>query len=196
MLKWIFDILFSFIGLIILFPFFIIISLIIIIDSRGGVFYKQVRVGLNRKTFELLKFRSMKINADKNGLLTVGGRDSRITKVGYFIRKYKIDELPQLINVLIGDMSLVGPRPEVPQYVDLYTQEQLKVLAVKPGITDYASIEYSNENELLGKADHPEEVYIKEIMPAKLKLNQQYISEKKCFKDVKIIFKTIAKILK
>jgi len=195
MLKRIFDIFFSLIGLIILLPFFILIALLILIDSRGGVFYKQIRVGLNGEDFKLFKFRSMRKDADKKGLLTVGGRDSRITRIGYYIRKYKIDELPQLINVLIGDMSLVGPRPEVRKYVDLYNQEQLKVLSVKPGITDYASIEYSNENEILGKAENPEEVYIKEIMPTKLKLNQKYISEKGLFRDVKIIFKTIKKII-
>ena len=168
----------------------------ITIDSRGGVFYKQSRVGKGGNDFYLLKFRSMRTDADKKGLLTVGGRDSRITRMGYFIRKYKIDELPQLINVLSGDMSLVGPRPEVRKYVDMYTQEQKEVLTVKPGITDYASIEYSNENELLGKAKDPELVYINEIMPAKLKLNLQYIAEQGMANDITIIFRTFAKILK
>lgn len=195
MLKRIFDIFFSLIGLIILLPLFILISIIIIIDSRGGVFYKQIRVGLNGLDFRLFKFRTMKTDADKKGLLTVGGKDPRVTKIGYYLRKFKIDELPQLINVLIGDMSLVGPRPEVRKYVDMYTSEQRKVLSVKPGITDYASIEYSNENEILGMADNPEKVYIEEIMPAKLLLNQKYIQEKGILKDVKIIFKTIFKIL-
>ncbi len=195
MFKRLFDILFSLIGLIILFPFFIIIALLIIIDSRGGIFYKQLRVGKNNKDFYLFKFRSMTTDADKLGLLTVGGKDNRITKIGYYIRKYKIDELPQLINVLIGNMSLVGPRPEVRKYVDLYNEEQKKVLLVKPGITDYASIEYSNENEILGKVENPEQIYINEIMPEKLRLNLKYISERGLLTDVKIILKTIKKIL-
>ena len=196
MLKRLFDIFFSLIGLIFLLPFFLIIALLIIIDSRGGIFYKQIRVGKGNTDFYLFKFRSMATNSDKKGLLTVGGRDSRITRMGYFIRKYKIDELPQLINVLFGDMSLVGPRPEVRKYVNLYNEEQKQVLSVKPGITDYASIEYSNENELLGKAEDPERVYITEIMPAKLKLNLKYIAEQGTTTDLKIIFRTIGKILK
>lgn len=138
----------------------------------------------------------MRTGADKKGLLTVGGRDSRITRMGYFIRKYKIDELPQLLNVFLGDMSLVGPRPEVRKYVDLYNEKQKQVLSVKPGITDYASIEYSNENELLGKAENPEQVYIEEIMPTKLKLNLKYIDEQGIITDLKIIFKTFSKIIK
>lgn len=196
MLKRVFDLLFSFVGVLILLIPFLIISLIIVLDSRGGIFYRQVRVGKNGKDFKLFKFRSMRTNADKAGLLTVGGRDNRITRVGYYIRKYKVDELPQLINVLLGDMSLVGPRPEVRKYVDMYNAEQLKVLSVKPGITDYASIEYSNENEILGKAADPEKVYIEEIMPAKLKLNMKYIEQQGVLTDLKIIFSTIAKILK
>ncbi len=167
----------------------------IMIDSRGGVFYKQVRVGRAGKDFKLFKFRSMRVNADKGSLLTVGGRDSRITRMGYFIRKYKLDELPQLLNVFLGHMSLVGPRPEVRRYVDMYNEEQLKVLFVKPGITDYASIEYSNENEILGKAIDPEKVYVTEIMPAKLKLNLKYIDEQGMMTDFKIILKTIKKIV-
>jgi lipopolysaccharide/colanic/teichoic acid biosynthesis glycosyltransferase len=195
-LKRLFDIFFSLIGLAILLVPFLVIALIIVLDSRGGIFYRQVRVGKKGKDFKLFKFRSMRSNADKSGLLTVGGRDNRITRVGYYIRKYKVDELPQLINVLIGDMSLVGPRPEVRKYVDLYSAEQLKVLDAKPGITDYASIEYSNENEILGKASDPEKVYIEEIMPAKLRLNLKYISELGVLTDFKIIFKTIFKILR
>lgn len=194
MIKRCFDIFASFIGLLLLSPFFIIISIVIILDSRGGVFYKQVRVGKNNVDFKLFKFRSMSTGSDKKGLLTVGGRDSRITRSGYFIRKYKLDELPQLLNVLFGDMSLVGPRPEVRKYVDMYNAEQMKVLSVKPGITDYASIEYSNENELLAKSSEPEKTYIDEIMPAKLLLNQKYIAEQGLLTDLKIIFKTIAKI--
>jgi lipopolysaccharide/colanic/teichoic acid biosynthesis glycosyltransferase len=194
MIKRCFDIFASFIGLLLLSPFFIIIAIVILIDSRGGVFYKQVRVGKNNKDFKLFKFRSMSTGSDKKGLLTVGGRDSRITRSGYFIRKYKLDELPQLLNVLFGDMSLVGPRPEVRKYVDMYNAEQMKVLSVKPGITDYASIEYSNENELLAKSSEPEKTYIEEIMTAKLLLNQKYIAEQGLLTDLKIIFKTIAKI--
>ena len=196
MFKRLVDIFFSLVGLIILLPFLIIISLLIVIDSPGGIIYKQVRVGKGSKDFYLFKFRSMKINADKSGLLTVGGRDSRITRMGYYIRKYKIDELPQLLNVFFGDMSLVGPRPEVRKYVDMYTDEQKKVLSVKPGITDYASIEYSNENEILGKAENPEAVYIQQIMPAKLILNLKYIVDQGIVTDFKIILKTIVKILK
>ncbi|MGZ4057269.1 MAG: sugar transferase [Bacteroidia bacterium] len=194
-MKRLLDIFFSLIGLIILLIPFLIISALILIDSRGGVFYKQTRVGKNGIDFKLFKFRSMRTDADKAGLLTVGGRDNRITKIGYTLRKYKMDELPQLINVLVGEMSLVGPRPEVRKYVDMYTEEQKKVLKIKPGITDYASIEYSNENEILGKADDPEKVYITEIMPEKLKLNLKYIEEQSISTDLKIIFKTFAKIM-
>jgi lipopolysaccharide/colanic/teichoic acid biosynthesis glycosyltransferase len=137
----------------------------------------------------------MKPGADSQGLLTVGGRDPRITGVGYFLRKYKLDELPQLVNVLIGDMSLVGPRPEVRKYVDLYTDEQRKVLNLKPGITDYASIEYFDENDLIARSKDPEQTYIKEIMPAKIKLNLKYMSEVGVLTDLKLIFKTFARIL-
>lgn len=195
-MKRIFDIFFSFIGLIILLIPFIIISIFILLDSSGGIFYTQVRVGKDSEDFYLFKFRSMRIDSEKSGLLTIGGNDNRITKIGRFIRKYKIDELPQLINVFIGDMSLVGPRPEVRKYVEMYNVEQLKVLSVQPGITDYASIEFSNENEILGKAENPEQVYINEIMPAKLKLNLKYLNEKSFSTDVKIIFRTIGKILR
>jgi lipopolysaccharide/colanic/teichoic acid biosynthesis glycosyltransferase len=194
MAKRCFDILFSFLGLIFLSPFFILLSIIILLDSKGGVFYKQIRVGKNNIDFKLYKFRSMRVGSDKKGLLTVGGRDNRITKSGYVIRKYKLDELPQLINVFIGDMSLVGPRPEVRKYVDLYNAEQLKVLSVKPGITDYASIQYSNENEILAKSQDPEKTYINEIMPDKLLLNLRYINDISVVTDVKIIIKTIKKI--
>lgn len=165
------------------------------LDSRGGIFYRQVRVGKNNKDFFLLKFRTMQSGADKKGLLTVGSKDSRVTRVGYYLRKYKLDELPQLFNVLFGGMSLVGPRPEVRKYVDLYNQEQQQVLSVKPGITDYASIEYSNENEILAKAENPEQTYITEIMPHKLLLNLKYIHEQGFITDVKIIFRTIGKII-
>lgn len=194
-MKRLLDILFSFLGLLVLSPLLLITAIAVMFDSRGGVFYRQLRVGQNGKDFLLFKFRTMRTGADKKGLITVGGRDSRITRVGYYLRKYKLDELPQLLNVLIGDMSLVGPRPEVRKYVDLYNDEQRQVLSVKPGITDYASIEYSNENELLGKSSNPEKTYIEEIMPHKLQLNQRYIQEQGVVTDLKIIFKTIAKIL-
>jgi lipopolysaccharide/colanic/teichoic acid biosynthesis glycosyltransferase len=173
--KRLFDIFFSIVGLTILLPLFLVIALVIAIESKGGVFYLQHRVGKNNIDFKLYKFRTMFVNSDKSGLITVGMRDSRITKVGYILRKYKFDELPQLLNVLQGSMSFVGPRPEVRKYVELYNDTQLKVLKVKPGITDYASIEYSNENELLGNASDPDQLYVEVIMPAKLSLNLKYI---------------------
>jgi lipopolysaccharide/colanic/teichoic acid biosynthesis glycosyltransferase len=195
LLKRLFDIVCSFIGIVILLPVFILIALFVILDSRGGIFYRQVRVGKNNNDFFLLKFRTMQTGADKKGLLTVGSKDTRVTRIGYYLRKYKADELPQLFNVLFGSMSLVGPRPEVRKYVDLYHKEQQQVLSVKPGITDYASIEYSNENEILAKAQNPEQTYINEIMPHKLLLNLKYIHEQGFITDVKIIFRTIGKIV-
>ena len=191
-----FDFVLSLVGLVILAPIFIVLAVWIKIDSVGPVFYKQIRVGQNGKDFGLFKFRSMVVDADKKGLITVGGRDPRITRSGYFIRKYKLDELPQLINVLVGDMSLVGPRPEVRKYVDLYTDEQQKVLSVKPGITDYASIEYMDENEILGKSNDPEKTYIEEIMPEKIKYNMKYIQNKNLFEYFKIILLTVLKIVR
>lgn len=191
-----FDFILSLVGLVVLAPIFIVLAIWIKIDSKGPVFYKQVRVGQNGIDFGLFKFRSMVVDADKKGLITVGGRDPRITRSGYFIRKYKLDELPQLINVLVGDMSLVGPRPEVRKYVDLYTVEQQKVLSVKPGITDYASIEYMDENEILGKSSDPEKTYIEEIMPEKIKYNMKYIQNKNVSEYFKIIFLTLLKIVR
>ena len=191
-----FDFILSLVGLVVLAPIFIVLAIWIKIDSKGPVFYKQVRVGQNGIDFGLFKFRSMVVDADKKGLITVGGRDPRITRSGYFIRKYKLDELPQLINVLIGDMSLVGPRPEVRKYVELYTDEQQKVLSVKPGITDYASIEYMDENEILGKSNDPEKTYIEEIMPEKIKYNMKYINNKNLFEYFKIILLTVLKIVR
>ena len=196
MLKRLFDIICSLIGIIILLPFFVIISVLIIVNSGFPVFYFQTRVGKNSKNFNLIKFRTMHTHADKKGLLTVGGRDVRVTAIGYFLRKYKIDELPQLINVLVGSMSLVGPRPEVSKYVDLYNVQQLQVLNVRPGITDLASLEFINENELLAQSPNPEETYIKSIMPQKLALNLKYIAQRSFGTDVKIIYKTILKIVK
>ena len=191
-----FDFILSLVGLVVLAPIFIVLAIWIKIDSKGPVFYKQVRVGRNGIDFGLFKFRSMVVDADKKGLITVGGRDPRITRSGYFIRKYKLDELPQLINVLLGDMSLVGPRPEVRKYVELYTDEQQKVLSVKPGITDYASIEYMDENEVLGESNDPEKTYIEEIMPEKIKYNMKYIQNKNVSEYFKIIFLTLLKIVR
>ncbi|MCK4288905.1 MAG: sugar transferase [Bacteroidales bacterium] len=195
MLKRLFDFFFSLIGLIILSPLIFIISILIIIDSKGGIFYKQKRVGKNNKDFYLIKFRTMKTGADKQGLLTVGSKDSRITKVGFFLRKHKLDELPQLINILKGDLSFVGPRPEVRKYIELYDERQKQVLKVKPGLTDYASLEYINESEILSKTANPEKFYIEKIMPAKLELNLKYINESGIKTDIKIIYKTLRKIL-
>ena len=196
MTKRLFDIVFSVIGILILSPFLVIISITIILTSAGGAFYRQIRVGKNGKEFKLFKFRTMRVGADKSGSLTVGMRDSRITVIGFHLRKYKLDELPQLFNVLIGDMSFVGPRPEVPKYVAMYDVEQKSVLKVKPGITDYASIVYSEENDLLANAENPEELYIQRIMPAKLKLNMRYINEMSLATDIKVILKTLGKIFK
>ncbi len=195
MLKRVFDIFFSFLGILVLSPLFFIVALLIIVENGFPIFYTQKRVGKKGVEFSLLKFRTMIKDADKNGLLTVGGRDARITKVGYYLRKTKVDEFPQLINVLLGDMSLVGPRPEVKKYTDLYTEKQKRVLSVKPGITDYASIEFVDENDLLGKSENPEETYIKEIMPKKLELNLKYVQQSSIITDIAIIFRTIAKII-
>lgn len=194
-MKRLFDILFSLIILILFLPFGIIISLLIVIESKGGIYYKQERIGKNGNPFYLLKFRSMRTNADKLGKLTVGMRDPRITRIGYFIRKFKLDEFPQFINVLKGEMSIVGPRPDVKEYVDLYTDEQRTILLVKPGITDYASLEYFEESDLLAQSSNPEKTYIEEIMPAKIRLNQKYIANPNLFVDLKIIFLTAKRIL-
>lgn len=190
-MKRLFDIVCSFFGLLVLSPLFVFLSLWVGLGSKGGVFYKQKRVGRFNKDFTLYKFRSMRVGADKKGLLTIGGKDSRVTKAGFFIRKYKLDELPQLLNVLKGDMSFVGPRPEVRKYVDMYTERQLKVLDVRPGITDLASIKYRNENDLLATADNPEKYYIDVVMQDKLALNLQYIETRTFFGDIKLIFRTI-----
>lgn len=190
------DFIASLLGLILLLPIFLIIAIWIKMDDRkGAVFYKQTRVGKDGIDFGLYKFRSMYADSDRLGLITVGGRDPRITRSGFYIRKYKLDELPQLINVLIGDMSMVGPRPEVRRYVDLYNEEQRRVLNVRPGITDYASIEYLDENELLAKSSDPDRTYIEEIMPAKISLNMKYINNPSLSEYLKIIFKTITAII-
>ena len=192
-MKRTFDFILSLIGLIILSPIFLIISLLIALSSKGGVFYKQTRVGKDNIDFKVYKFRSMIVDADKKGLLSIGkdGRDPRVTKIGYILRKNKLDELPQLINVLKGDMSLVGPRPEVRKYVDLYDNKQKEILKVRPGITDIASITYRNENDLLSQNPNPEDYYIHEIMPKKISLSLEYVKTRTLIKDIKLIFKTI-----
>lgn len=195
-IKRLFDIIASFFGLVILSPMFIIIAICIKIDSKGPVFFKQKRVGKNKKIFEIYKFRTMVTDAEKLGKQITVGNDTRITRVGNFIRKCKLDELPQLINVLKGEMSLVGPRPEVPRYVDLYDEYQEQILLVQPGITDYASIEYRNENDILGKSNNPEDTYIQEVMPAKIELNMKYIKNISLIEDIKLIFSTIVAIAK
>lgn len=195
-MKRLFDIFFSLAGLVLISPLFIVIAFFVKAGSKGPIFYLQNRVGLNGKQFKLFKFRTMHPEADKKGLLTVGGRDPRVTPTGYFLRKYKLDELPQLLNVLLGDMSLVGPRPEVEKYVALYNPEQQQVLKVRPGITDYASIAYFQENELLAKSSNPEKTYIEEVMPAKLQLNLKYINEAGLLTDVKLILKTVLRIIR
>jgi len=194
MIKRIFDIFFAAFWLVVLIPIFLLISLLIILDSSGGIFYRQMRVGRSNKEFKIFKFRTMHPEADKKGLLTVGDKDSRITKVGCWLRKYKLDELPQLVNVLLGDMSVVGPRPEIRKYVDQYTDEQMKVFGVKPGITDYASLAYIKESELLKTYQDPEDAYIKEIMPQKLDVNLKYVRNNNIIDDFKIIILTFLRI--
>jgi len=191
-----FDFIFSLLGIILLSLVFLVLYVVIRLESKGGGFYKQLRVGRGGVDFYVYKFRSMRMGADKQGLITVGGRDPRITRIGYFIRKYKLDELPQLFNVLKGDMSLVGPRPEVRKYVDLYTDEQRKVLSVRPGITDYASIEYVDENTILGQADDADKAYIEQILPDKIRYNMKYINHQSVKEYFKIIFLTIWSIIR
>ena len=194
-MKRAFDIITSSAILIVFSPFGLVISLAIIFESRGGIFYRQERIGRYGIPFRIFKFRTMKVNADMAGTLTVGMRDPRITRVGFFLRKLKLDEFPQFLNVLIGQMSIVGPRPEVKEYVDLYSDDQRKVLEVKPGITDYASLVYFKENELLGKSDNPRQTYIDEIMPAKLELNKKYLANPTISEDIKIMWKTFLKMV-
>lgn len=189
-MKRLFDIVASGIGLLMLSPILLIIAIWIKLDSKGPVFYRQVRVGWHNKDFRIFKFRSMRVGADKGSLVTIGGRDPRVTRSGYWIRKFKLDELPQLINVFIGDMSLVGPRPEVRHYVDYWTPEQMHVLDVRPGITDPASIKFRNENELMEKAEDPEKYYIEVIMQEKLKLYLEYLNHHSFWGDIGLIFKT------
>lgn len=194
-MKRLFDIVASGVGLLLLSPLFLLVAIWIKLDSPGPVFYRQVRVGRYNRDFRIFKFRSMRVGADKGSLVTIGGRDPRVTRSGYFIRKFKVDELPQLINVFIGDMSLVGPRPEVRHYVDYWTKEQLHVLDVRPGITDPASIKFRNENELLEKAEDPEKYYIEVIMQEKLRLYLEYVENHSFWYDIKLIFQTFVAII-
>lgn len=195
MMKRIFDIVASGCGLIVLSPLFLILAIWIKLDSKGPVFYRQVRVGRNNRDFRIFKFRSMREGSDQGSLVTIGGHDSRITRSGYILRKFKLDELPQLINVFVGDMSLVGPRPEVRHYVDFWTPEQMHVLDVRPGITDPASIKFRNENDLLDKADNPEEYYINVIMQEKIRLYLEYVENHNLWYDIRLIFQTIKVVL-
>lgn len=192
--KRIFDILLASFGLIVLSPVFVVIAILILLDSNGGIFYRQIRVGKNVEDFPLFKFRTMYVHQTDQQLLTIGNHDTRITKIGYWLRKYKLDELPQLLNILKGHMSFVGPRPEVRKYVNLYNEEQIRVLSVKPGITDWASIEFSDECELLAKSNDPEHFYIEEIIPLKITQNLKYINNHDLWIDLKIIFLTLRKI--
>ena len=194
-MKRLFDIIVSACGLLVLSPVFLIMAIWIKQDSNGPVFYRQVRVGRHNKDFRIFKFRSMRVGADKGSLVTIGGRDPRITRSGYFIRKYKLDEFPQLINVLLGEMSVVGPRPEVRHYVNYWTPEQMHILDVRPGITDPASIKFRNENELMEKAEDPEDYYINVIMQEKIKLYLEYIQNSSCCYYIKLIFKTFKLII-
>ena len=194
-MKRLFDIVASSLGLIALSPLFLVLALWIKADSRGPVFYRQTRVGKDNRDFRLYKFRSMRPDADKGSLITIGGRDPRVTRSGYYIRKYKLDEFPQLINVLKGDMSLVGPRPEVRKYVDMYTPQQMKVLSVRPGITSLASIRYRNENEILAAADDPDRCYIEQVMPDKLRIDLEYVGNASLANDIRLILSTFKEII-
>lgn len=194
MLKRLFDIVASGLGLLVLSPLLGFVALWIKFDSPGPVFFRQVRVGRNNIDFRIFKFRTMRPDSDKKGLITVGGRDPRVTRSGYYIRKYKLDEFPQLINVFVGDMSLVGPRPEVRKYVDMYSSEQMRILDVRPGITSLASIRYKDENELLANAANPEKVYIEQIMPDKIKIDLEYVAKAGLLTDIRLIFSTFKEV--
>lgn len=194
-MKRVFDVVASGLGLLVMSPVFLFLAVWIKLDSKGAVFYRQARVGRGNKDFRIFKFRSMRVGSDKKGLITVGGHDPRVTRSGYFIRKYKLDEFPQLINVFTGDMSLVGPRPEVRKYVDMYTAEQMHVLDVKPGVTSLASIRYRNENELLEKAEDPDRYYVEVIMQDKLAIDLEYVRNASLGYDIKLIFHTFWEIV-
>jgi len=195
MLKRLFDIIFSLLGIILSLPLLLVIALILKLESKGPIFYKQTRVGKGNSDFKIFKFRTMFIGSDKKGLLTVGDKDPRVTKTGFFLRKYKLDELPQLINVFLGSMSFVGPRPEVRHYVNYYSVDDMEILSVKPGITDYASIAFRDEAELLKTAKNMESFYINTILPQKIALNKKYINSASLLVDFKIIIKTIQTIM-
>ena len=191
-----FDLIFSIFILLLFLPIGIVIAILIRIESKGSVFYSQVRIGKDEKQFKLLKFRSMLVDADKQGNLTVGDKDSRITRVGYVIRKFKLDEFPQFINVLLGQMSVVGPRPEVLEFVALYTAQQRKVLLVRPGITDEASLQYFEENKLLAASEDPKKTYIDVVMPSKLAINLAYLEKRTFLTDLTVVGKTILRIFR
>jgi lipopolysaccharide/colanic/teichoic acid biosynthesis glycosyltransferase len=191
-----FDLIFSIFILLLFLPIGIVIAILIRIESKGSVFYSQVRIGKDEKQFKLLKFRSMLVNADKQGNLTVGAKDSRITRVGYVIRKFKLDEFPQFINVLLGQMSVVGPRPEVLEFVALYTAQQRKVLLVRPGITDEASLQYFEENKLLAGSEDPKKTYIDVVMPSKIAINLAYLENRTLLTDLTVVGKTILRIFR
>ncbi|MEL0456385.1 sugar transferase [Flavobacteriaceae bacterium SZ-1-7] len=193
--KRIFDVILSLIGLILLSPILLLLAILIKLDSKGPVLFIQGRVGKNNRDFNIYKFRTMRVQSEKKGLLTLGNNDSRITKIGYFLRRYKIDEFPQLINILKGDMSFVGPRPELRYYVNFYSEDDMKIFQVRPGITGLASLKYRNEVELLKAADNPEEFFIKTIIPDKLKFNKEYIKKRNFFFDLKLIGLTVVKVI-
>jgi lipopolysaccharide/colanic/teichoic acid biosynthesis glycosyltransferase len=195
-MKRLFDIVFALVMLLLLAPLFLVLACWVSFDSRGGVFFGQQRVGRDGKHFTLWKFRTMKPQSEKGGQLTVGSSDVRITRAGYFLRKFKVDELPQLWNVVRGEMSVVGPRPEVPRYVAHYTEEQRNVLSIRPGITDYASLHYFNESDLLAKSDNPEVTYLNEVLPAKLHLNLVYLKGHTFWGDLRIILLTGLRIFR
>lgn len=194
-MKRLFDIFASGLGLICLSPLFSVLAVWIKCDSKGPVFYRQVRVGKDNRDFRIFKFRSMRPDSDKGRLITVGGHDPRVTRSGYYIRKYKLDELPQLINVFIGDMSLVGPRPEVRKYVDMYSPEQMRVLDVRPGITSLASLRYRNENEVLAMAEDPDKAYVEQVMPDKLRIDLEYVEKASLWTDIRLILSTLKGIV-
>ena len=195
-MKRFFDVVASGLGLIVLSPVFLLLAVWIKLDSKGPVFYRQVRVGYKNRDFRIFKFRSMRQGADNGSLVTIGKRDPRVTNSGHFIRRFKLDELPQLINVLTGDMSLVGPRPEVRHYVDYWTPEQMHVLDVRPGITDPASIKFRNESELMAQVEDPERYYVEVIMQEKIKLYLEYVEKQGFWYDLGLILKTFCVIVK
>lgn len=196
MIKRLFDLLFASLGLMMLAPLFACIALIIKLDSNGPIFFRQVRVGQFNKNFKIYKFRTMCTNAERIGALVSTGDDPRITKVGSFLRRYKLDELPQLLNVVKGEMSLVGPRPEVSRYVDKFSKDYAEILKIKPGITDFAALEYRDENELLNGVEDPDKIYVEKILPDKIVYYRRYIEEMGFFTDILILYKTMIAIFK